>query len=696
MALEDLDRGDFETTIAANTRDPRPWVLLNSMRTWLLLLWNRLWGVGRNVLEYGAATTATAAENTTAIQAAITAAIAGGGGVVTIPPGDFPCNELVITNGVHLTLCGPGRLVWGTTGGIRLSGTCTRVTIRGLRMLGDGVVGSAHRGVYSLSGQTLSQIVVDGCIIQDCMIGVSLNADLGGSLRGCIVRGNRITNVVGTASGQGYGIHVAAGHLQPHGTLIEGNHIHTAHRHSIYIAQGFGCRCVHNLVELHRDDDDTGVTYGAIVVARGGDHFIGGNVITESNNVGLFLDAGSAPGETLRNVTVIGNSFVDPVGAHPHLYVGEDIAPSGDIHGIEIHGNTFDSNGTSVEAIRVHWGHGVAITGNTIRLRGVLGTSYGIRLAANGEVALSATNSSRWLIAHNSIQIIDAGGGASSAAIRLITPFVDDSTVDATFIGNTAIVPGSMFSVGANCENPNISVSKQAITGLTYSVGTAQLGYNEVASALQVTGDLTFLGASSVLQLGLASGGSNAQLRTEKPDAVSQTWLRHQNNGTFIWLGQFDSSENWNILDSSSNVVFQIQRGTATTDRYVRAVSGLRVGATDGPLTTGPTLNTSDGTTATLATVTLADNSAVEICATVVAMQVDGSNRNVYVRRCLVYRDGGGATIQGAVDTERTVESAAAWDCTIDVSGNDARVRVTGAAATDIRWRGRLETVTAV
>ena len=82
---------------------------------------------------------------------------------------------------------------------------------------------------------------------------------------------------------------------------------------------------------------------------------------------------------------------------------------------------------------------------------------------------------------------------------------------------------------------------------------------------------------------------------------------------------------------------------------------------------------------------TLADNNVYVVNAEVAAFE-DGVNRAGYSIKVIVYRDGGGATIQGGVTSVITSESEAAWDATFTVSGNDLRVSVTGEAATTIGW----------
>jgi len=97
-------------------------------------------------------------------------------------------------------------------------------------------------------------------------------------------------------------------------------------------------------------------------------------------------------------------------------------------------------------------------------------------------------------------------------------------------------------------------------------------------------------------------------------------------------------------------------------------------------------VQTTDDVETTLWSKTLDDNKAYLLEVRIAARQADGANRAAYIRRVLVYRAGGDATIQGSVLDELTVESDSSWNATIDTSGNDVRVRVTGAASTTINW----------
>lgn len=104
------------------------------------------------------------------------------------------------------------------------------------------------------------------------------------------------------------------------------------------------------------------------------------------------------------------------------------------------------------------------------------------------------------------------------------------------------------------------------------------------------------------------------------------------------------------------------------------------------------TVTTADATVTTLWIMTLDDETAYLIETEVLTQKTDGSARAMYWKRALVYRDAAGnALILGATqDIAPDIESVGGWDCTIDVSGQSARVRVTGAAATDLIWLGQI------
>jgi len=101
-------------------------------------------------------------------------------------------------------------------------------------------------------------------------------------------------------------------------------------------------------------------------------------------------------------------------------------------------------------------------------------------------------------------------------------------------------------------------------------------------------------------------------------------------------------------------------------------------------------VQTTDATQTTCGSYTTSSNSAVTIKLLVTALKSDfsassGWELTVTARNAggTVTLEGGGAIIVGPTDT------GTAWSVTVDVSGADVRLRVTGAAATTVDWTAR-------
>lgn len=100
---------------------------------------------------------------------------------------------------------------------------------------------------------------------------------------------------------------------------------------------------------------------------------------------------------------------------------------------------------------------------------------------------------------------------------------------------------------------------------------------------------------------------------------------------------------------------------------------------------------TTDATVTTLQSLAIASGYSYHIEATVTARRTGGvagtANDTASYKRIVTVKDvGGTATIVGAVTSVHTAEDQAGWDCTIDVTGATARVRVTGATNNNITW----------
>lgn len=152
--------------------------------------------------------------------------------------------------------------------------------------------------------------------------------------------------------------------------------------------------------------------------------------------------------------------------------------------------------------------------------------------------------------------------------------------------------------------------------------------------------------------------------------------------------------------DSSDWAPFSCGAHTATQPTLGSTVSSLTTVATNDD----PTENTSQGratttdaTVTTLQTITIPASTTVNIVTRVVARRTGGAagvaeDGAAYERVATVKNVAGTATLIGAVATPYTMEDQAGWDCTIDVTGATARVRVTGAINNNVTWHATTKT----
>ncbi len=109
---------------------------------------------------------------------------------------------------------------------------------------------------------------------------------------------------------------------------------------------------------------------------------------------------------------------------------------------------------------------------------------------------------------------------------------------------------------------------------------------------------------------------------------------------------------------------------------------------------TSATVNTTDATVTTCGSFVPATNSVEFLEIKVTALRTSGAGAAndcaTYVRRCKVKNNAGTVTINN-LTSEFTDEDVGAWNATIDQAAGTVRVRITGAAATNITWKVTLE-----
>lgn len=105
-----------------------------------------------------------------------------------------------------------------------------------------------------------------------------------------------------------------------------------------------------------------------------------------------------------------------------------------------------------------------------------------------------------------------------------------------------------------------------------------------------------------------------------------------------------------------------------------------------GPICTVATYN--DNAYHTVDTVAIPDDTVVMLEMTAVGRRTDSPDRAGYVRRAVIYREGGGnAVIQGTLDSPLTRESDTVWNARIVVSGTSALIQVRGETGETVKWK---------
>lgn len=98
------------------------------------------------------------------------------------------------------------------------------------------------------------------------------------------------------------------------------------------------------------------------------------------------------------------------------------------------------------------------------------------------------------------------------------------------------------------------------------------------------------------------------------------------------------------------------------------------------------TITTTDASSTTLDSFTLATDTMVVVTYVVTAIKDDETQAATYIRTACFRNDSGTVTQVGSTQDGGTFEDDAAWDCAIIVGMTLVQCNVTGKAATNIRW----------
>jgi hypothetical protein len=255
------------------------------------------------------------------------------------------------------------------------------------------------------------------------------------------------------------------------------------------------------------------------------------------------------------------------------------------------------------------------------------------------------------------------------------------------------------------------------VTHYLYCIDGSQLGVSATnwgfeVSNIYTTGQFTswytggqdlrlYTAAPSEIRINATNDGSDSKsilfgTKVQGADSTYRSGIKqvHTHAATTGSNGIVDSSYKLESTDSTSitgtliGLNIDVGLGTntgkeriATRKKAHAAYAGSEVNETTAAI------QTTDATQTTLWSKALADTTLYWVEVSVIGRDTAGTERAMYGKKVLVYREGGGATIQGTVqDVHADVETSAGIDVTFTVSGNNVRVSVTGLAATTFNW----------
>lgn len=379
-----------------------------------------------------------------------------------------------LVGGINLSVApnlqGGGKITLsGANAGFKLNANMAGPSFRNLEIVGDGVTGNVHKGIFADSTKTISGINVSFNYIRSCV----QNIDIEGMTDG-IVAFNRVDSAAGTAAGQGYGIVGPASKRLP----IIGNTLYNSGRHSIYQSSTKYNPIIGNVCYQNAG---TGSSPAIIISRLATGHPVIGNVIAESAGAGMAIDSDNADGVpgTNRAIVVVGQIFLQSdssTNTNADLAIGSSNPATGYLlQSVQVRANIFVSSPVRQNGlIVVTNGFNIDISDNQFdAYLGTVASYIGINLDASAGAAYY----DRIRICGNTGMLVSSGGA---------TTFINVGTNICTGtqeldIFNNTVTCGSLINYQTTPTNPNIRTDSLQESAITLGAGAQNLniaGYN--------------------------------------------------------------------------------------------------------------------------------------------------------------------------------------------------------------------------
>ena len=279
-----------------------------------------------------------------------------------------------------------------------------------------------------------------------------------------------------------------------------------------------------------------------------------------------------------------------------------------------------------------------------------------------------------WNASTNTPTLSDSGGGGTQGDYYVVS-VAGSTSIDGI---NDWKATDHVIHNGTIWEKANHTDAVSSIAGKT---GAVTLDTGDIISG---TMDDARIAQSNVDQHGATAAAANRIPKADGTGKLVDDWL----NEPFLAAdrSKLDGMENGATADQTAGEI----EALANHDNLVGYSATAHLASGDNrEVKLTQTIN---ATASNLWTKTLDDNTLYRVKVSIIGRDQAGTERALYEKECLVYRQGAGAaTIEGSVSAPLSIESNASMDCSIVVATNDVKLQVTGLASTTIDWKAIVE-----
>ncbi|HCG7742293.1 TPA: phage tail protein [Vibrio parahaemolyticus] len=344
----------------------------------------------------------------------------------------------------------------GVEGGFMSFDSVKKLEIVGFSVVGDENVNHRQRLFAVGAGSKIGTLIIQYNNVKKCVLGISAGFENGRTVENAYIMYNKVSEIKGTAPGEGYGIHVANDrYAGSSGELyIAYNDISECQRHSIYCARSNGFKVLFNTIKKHRHDVSDNTLRAALNLARSSSVIAAYNEFEDCHDGCIAIGSDEVDGNIYdaSNVKVFGNNIINPRGLAP-IFIGYLEYNKGKIHSVSVYDNTFFIDGISIPVVEFRMGKSISFSRNKIYYTNITERLFVSMFTPIGDVPEDFND--MWVMRDNEIYINE-----STADVYLYR-FGKKTEVPMYLLDNISTGHTHVASVNVNMEGSVIYIRGQ-------------------------------------------------------------------------------------------------------------------------------------------------------------------------------------------------------------------------------------------